>query len=79
MAMILPFFKAALQGGRLGTHNIYPDSDGVARAYTMYHEAYGWRIALAAGTRRRGVALGVCRSARRSCSTGAASRSLITM
>jgi CHASE2 domain-containing sensor protein len=44
MAMILPFFKAALQGGRLGTHNIYPDSDGVARAYTMYHDAYGWRL-----------------------------------
>jgi CHASE2 domain-containing sensor protein len=44
MAMVLPFFKAALQGGRLGTHNIYPDSDGVARAYTMYHDAYGWRL-----------------------------------
>jgi CHASE2 domain-containing sensor protein len=44
IAMILPFFKAALEGGRLGTHNIYPDSDGVARAYPMYHDAYGWRI-----------------------------------
>lgn len=44
IAMILPFFKAALQSGRLGTHNIYPDPDGVARAYTMYHDAYGWRI-----------------------------------
>ena len=44
IAMILPFFKAALESGRLGTHNIYPDSDGVARDYPMYHDAYGWRI-----------------------------------
>jgi CHASE2 domain-containing sensor protein len=44
IAMILPFFKAALEGGRLGTHNIYPDADGVVRAYPMYHDAYGWRI-----------------------------------
>ncbi len=44
IAMVLPFFKAALQGGRLGTHNIYPDPDGVARAYPMTHAAYGWRI-----------------------------------
>jgi len=44
IAMVLPFFKAALEGGRLGTHNIYPDSDGVARAYPMYHDAHGWRI-----------------------------------
>jgi adenylate cyclase len=44
IAMILPFFKAALDGGRLGTHNIYPDSDGVARSYPVFHNAYGWRI-----------------------------------
>ena len=44
IAMILPFFKAAMEGGRLGTHNINPDSDGVVRAYPMHHDAYGWRI-----------------------------------
>ena len=44
IAMILPFFKAALEGGRLGTHNIYPGSDGVMRAYPVFHNAYGWRI-----------------------------------
>ena len=44
IAMVLPFFKAALDSGRLGTHNIYPDSDGVARAYPIYHDAHGWRI-----------------------------------
>jgi len=44
IAMILPFFKAALEGARLGTHNIYPDPDGVVRSYPMYQEAHGWRI-----------------------------------
>lgn len=44
IAMVLPFFKAAMEGGRLGTHNIIPDADGVARAYPVYHNAYGWRI-----------------------------------
>lgn len=44
IAMVLPFFKAAMDGGRLGAHNIVPDADGVARAYPIYHNAYGWRI-----------------------------------
>jgi CHASE2 domain-containing sensor protein len=44
IAMVLPFFKAALDSARLGTHNIYPDGDGVARAYRMHHDEYGWRI-----------------------------------
>lgn len=44
IAMVLPFFKAALEGGRLGAHNIEPDADGVARAYPMHHDVYGWRI-----------------------------------
>lgn len=44
IAMVLPFFKAAMDGGRLGAHNIMPDADGVARAYPVYHNAYGWRI-----------------------------------
>jgi hypothetical protein len=42
--MVLPFFKAALDGGRLGTHNIYPDSDGVVRSYRMYHDVGGWKL-----------------------------------
>jgi len=44
IAMVLPFFKAAMEGGRLGAHNILPDSDGVARSYPVFHNAYGWRI-----------------------------------
>ena len=44
VAVVLPFFKAALQGERLGTHNIYPDSDGVVRSYRMFHYVGGWRL-----------------------------------
>ena len=44
VAMVLPFFKAAFESGRLGAHNIVPDSDGVARAYPVFHDAHGWRI-----------------------------------
>ncbi len=44
VAMVLPHFQSALDGGRLGLHNIYPDSDGVARRYSVYREAYGWRL-----------------------------------
>jgi CHASE2 domain-containing sensor protein len=44
VAVVLPYFKAALEGGRLGTHNIYPDSDGVVRSYRMVHDVGGWII-----------------------------------
>lgn len=44
VAMVLPHFQSALDGGRLGLHNIYPDSDGVARRYSVYREDYGWRL-----------------------------------
>lgn len=44
IAMILPFFKAALEGGRLGTHNIFTASDGVVRSYPVFLDAHGWRI-----------------------------------
>lgn len=44
IAVVLPFFKSVLESGRLGTHNIYPDSDGVARKYRMYHDEHGWRL-----------------------------------
>jgi CHASE2 domain-containing sensor protein len=44
LAMVLPFFPAALQSGRLGTHNIYADSDGIARQYPVYLDDYGWKI-----------------------------------
>lgn len=44
VAVVLPHFQSALDGGRLGLHNIYPDSDGVARRYNVYREDYGWRL-----------------------------------
>ncbi|HEY6096072.1 MAG TPA: CHASE2 domain-containing protein [Gallionellaceae bacterium] len=44
VAVVLPHFAAALNGGRLGLHNIYPDVDGVARYYLVYRDDYGWKL-----------------------------------
>ncbi len=44
VAMVIPFFPAVQQGGRLGLHNIYPDVDGIARQYPVYLDDYGWKI-----------------------------------
>ena len=44
VAVVLPHFAAALNSGRLGLHNIYTDSDGVARQYMVYQNAHGWKL-----------------------------------
>ncbi len=44
VAMVLPYFQAVLQGTRLGTHNIYPEADGVVRRYRIWHDEDGWRL-----------------------------------
>jgi len=44
VAVILPHFEAALASARLGTNNIYPDADGVARRYRLWHEVHGWLL-----------------------------------
>ncbi len=44
IAAILPFFKGALKADRLGTHTVYPDTDGIVREYRMFHDDYGWRL-----------------------------------
>ncbi len=44
LAMIIPPFEAAQKAGHLGTHNVYPDSDGVVRRYPVYIDAQGWKI-----------------------------------
>ncbi|MDD2914392.1 MAG: CHASE2 domain-containing protein [Gallionella sp.] len=44
VAVVLPHFQAALDGGRLGLHNIYPDADNVARRYSVYRDDYGWKL-----------------------------------
>ena len=44
VAVVLPPFTAAINGGRLGLHNIYPDADGVVRKYQIYSDDYGWKL-----------------------------------
>jgi adenylate cyclase len=44
IAAVLPHFKGALKAGRLGTHNVYPDTDGIVREYRMLHNDAGWRL-----------------------------------
>jgi CHASE2 domain-containing sensor protein len=44
LAVVLPHFHAALDSGRLGLHNIYPDADGTARQYLVYRDDYGWKL-----------------------------------
>ena len=44
LAAVLPHLKGALKAGRLGTHNVYPDSDGIVREYRIWHEDAGWRL-----------------------------------
>lgn len=44
LAMIIPPFAATQKAGRLGTHNVYPDSDGVVRSYPVRLDAQGWQI-----------------------------------
>ncbi len=44
VAVVLPHFEAALKPGRLGTHNIYPDADGIVREYRLWQDKDGWRL-----------------------------------
>ncbi|MDX8400061.1 MAG: CHASE2 domain-containing protein [Gallionellaceae bacterium] len=44
VAVVLPHFAAALDSGRIGLTNIYPDADGIARRYQVYRDDYGWKI-----------------------------------
>ena len=44
IAAILPYFEGALKAGRLGTHNVYPDGDGIVREYRMFHDESGWNL-----------------------------------
>jgi adenylate cyclase len=44
IAAILPYFKGAVKPGKLGTHNVYPDNDGIVRQYRMFHDESGWRL-----------------------------------
>jgi CHASE2 domain-containing sensor protein len=44
LAAILPHFEGALKANRLGTHNVYPNNDGIVREYRMYHQNDGWKL-----------------------------------
>lgn len=43
-AAIPPYFKGAWKEQRMGTHNVYPDNDGVVRQYRMRHQDRGWTL-----------------------------------
>jgi adenylate cyclase len=44
IAIILPKVSAAIDNGRLGTHQVEPDKDGVIRRYPAWLEFEGWRL-----------------------------------
>jgi adenylate cyclase len=44
LAAILPFFYDVLTDHRLGTNNIFTDTDGIVRTYSVYTNEYGWRV-----------------------------------
>lgn len=43
-AAIPPYFKGAWKPQKMGTHNVYPDNDGVVRQYRMRHDDRGWKL-----------------------------------
>lgn len=55
IGVVLPHFPAALKGGRLGLHNIYPDADGIVRQYVAYRDDYGWKLPSLPLTVTRGI------------------------
>ncbi len=44
LAAVLPFFYDVLTDHRLGTNNIFTDTDGIVRTYSVYTNEYGWRV-----------------------------------
>lgn len=44
LAVILPRYQAAIESGRIGSHQVTPDKDSVIRHYPIFHEHAGWQI-----------------------------------
>jgi adenylate cyclase len=44
VAIITPYFKSMYEGARVGTSNIYPDTDNVVRWYDSFESIAGYRI-----------------------------------
>lgn len=42
IAIVLPHLAAAFNSKHLGTHNIYPDKDGIVREYRLWQDESGW-------------------------------------
>jgi adenylate cyclase len=63
VALVIPPFAGVQQPGRLGTNNVYPDADGVARAYPGTPDRKRLDAAGTATRRRPGGGQG-CRRAR---------------
>lgn len=42
IAIVLPHLEAAFNSKHLGTHNIYPDKDGIVREYRLWQDESGW-------------------------------------
>ncbi len=44
LAVALPYFASVVAGGRLGTHNVDPDPDGLIRRYRLWEDVGGRRV-----------------------------------
>jgi len=44
LAVVLPKYRAAIDGARIGTHQVTPDKDSVIRHYPIFLEHAGWKI-----------------------------------
>src|ERR1700683_5614566 len=44
VALMTPYFKSIYDGARIGTSNIYPDTDNVVRWYSSFETLAGYRI-----------------------------------
>ena len=44
LAIMTPYFKSIYESARVGTSNIYPDSDNIVRWYSSYEMLAGYRI-----------------------------------
>lgn len=44
LAAVVPFVLDQLDGRRVGTTNLFTDDDGIVRRYSVWLEAYGWRV-----------------------------------
>jgi CHASE2 domain-containing sensor protein len=44
IAVVLPYFAAVQESGRVGYNNIWPDGDGIVREYTLRRDEHGFEL-----------------------------------